>query len=156
MDSILQDHLVSVEKRLIVMAHRAPVVLKASIKSNICAYMIPTSKNARPFVGMIEFLSRSRIAHVISHHRTPYTSHQREFQASAVIDCEVSPPVIRGKIAGQDVVVSAAHIRRLCQFGDHPEDPVTLDKYLVRGCFMRIKYDGNVAEGVLNKANLCP
>ncbi|KAI3801966.1 hypothetical protein L1987_30086 [Smallanthus sonchifolius] len=92
MDSILQDHLVSVEKRLIVMAHRAPVVLKASIKSNIC----------------------------------------------------------------QDVVVSAAHIRRLCQFGDHPEDPVTLDKYLVRGCFMRIKYDGNVAEGVLNKANLCP
>ncbi|KAI3819646.1 hypothetical protein L1987_13488 [Smallanthus sonchifolius] len=156
MDLILQDHLVSVEKRLIVMANRAPVVLKASIKSNLCAYMIPTSKNARPFVGMIEFLSRSRIAHAISYHCTPYMSHQREFWASAEIDCEVSPPVIRGKIAGQDVVVSAAHIRRLCQFGDHPEDPVTLDKYLVRGCFMRIKYDGNVAKGVLNKANLCP
>ncbi|KAI3686898.1 hypothetical protein L1987_80587 [Smallanthus sonchifolius] len=156
MDLILQDHLVSVEKRLIVMAHRAPIVLKASTKSNICAYIIPTSKNARPFIGMIEFLSRSRIAHAISYICTPYASHQREFWATAEIDCEVSPTVIRGKIAGQEVIVSASHIRRLCQFGDHPEDPVTLDKYLVRGCFMRIKYDGNVAEGVLNKANLCP
>ncbi|KAI3703706.1 hypothetical protein L1987_73900 [Smallanthus sonchifolius] len=138
------------------MAHRAPVVLKASTKSNICAYMIPTSKNARPFIGMIEFLSRSRIAHAISYICTPYASHQREFWATAEIDCEVSLTVIRGKIAGQEVIVSASRIRRLCQFGDHPEDPVTLDKYLVRECFMRIKYDGNVAEGVLNKANLCP
>ena len=137
-------------------SQRQVLLLKASTKNNVCAFLDPSSKNAGPFVGIIEFLSRSRIVHAITHSCTPYASPQRAFWNSAHIDCEVDPPVIVGQISGKTVTVSADIIRRMCDFKDHHEDPIILDKYLVRGCFMRLRYDGDVCAGVLNKANLCP
>ncbi|KAL8210289.1 hypothetical protein R6Q57_007021 [Mikania cordata] len=86
----------------------------------------------------------------------PYQSHQQDFWASADIDCEVEPPVIRGKVLGHDVIISAEHIRRVCGFQDTPDQPFLLDRYLVRGCFMRCKYEGDLGAGILNKAYMFP
>ncbi|KAD7477232.1 hypothetical protein E3N88_00368 [Mikania micrantha] len=86
----------------------------------------------------------------------PYHSHQQDLWAYADIDCEVEPPVIRGKVLGHDVIVSADHIRRVCGSQDTPDQPYMLDCYLVRGCFMRCKYEGDVGAGILYKAYMSP
>ncbi|KAL8209522.1 hypothetical protein R6Q57_006254 [Mikania cordata] len=83
-------------------------------------------------------------------------SHQQEFWASVDIDYEVEPPVIRGKVLGHDVVISAEHIRRVCGFQDSPDQPTQLDLYLVHGCFMRCKYEGDLGSRILNKAFMSP
>ncbi|KAL8214415.1 hypothetical protein R6Q57_003864 [Mikania cordata] len=80
----------------------------------------------------------------------------QDFWASADIDCEVEPPVIRGKVLGHDVVISAEHIRRICGFQDSTDQPTLLDRYLVRGCFTRCKYEGDLGAGILNKAFMSP
>ncbi|KAL8225986.1 hypothetical protein R6Q57_018543 [Mikania cordata] len=75
---------------------------------------------------------------------------------SADIDCEVEPPVIREKGLGHNVVISAEHIRRVCGFQDSPDQPTLLDRYLVQGCFMRCKYEGDLGAGILNKEFMSP
>ncbi|KAL8244023.1 hypothetical protein R6Q59_010281 [Mikania micrantha] len=39
---------------------------------------------------------------------------------------------------------------------DAPDQPILLDRYLVHGCFMRCKYDGDMGVGILNKDFLSP
>ncbi|KAL8228431.1 hypothetical protein R6Q57_016015, partial [Mikania cordata] len=129
---------------------------KSVPKNNICAHLDLTTPNARHFTEIITFLRRSRIFTAISTIHVPYQSHQQDFWASADIDCEVEPPVIRGKVLGHDVVISAEHIRRVCGFQDSPDQPTPLDRYLVRGCFMRCKYEGDLGAGILNKAFMSP
>ncbi|KAL8225916.1 hypothetical protein R6Q57_018473 [Mikania cordata] len=97
-----------------------------------------------------------RIFTAISTIHVPYQSHQQDLWASVDIDCEVEPPVIRGKVLGHDVVISAEHIRRICGFQDSPDQPTLLDRYLVRACFMRCKYKGDLGAGILNKAFMSP
>ncbi|KAL8209443.1 hypothetical protein R6Q57_006175 [Mikania cordata] len=75
-----------------------------------------------------------------------------DFWSSADIDCEVEPPVIRGKVLGHDVVISAEHIRRFCGCQDSLDQPTLLDRCFVRGFFMRCKYEGDLGAGILNKA----
>lgn len=53
--------------------------LKVLMKNNICAYLDTTSRNATKFIGMIEFLKRSRIYIAISRVCVPYLSHQHAF-----------------------------------------------------------------------------
>ncbi|KAL8239527.1 hypothetical protein R6Q59_016094 [Mikania micrantha] len=127
---------------------------KPVTKNNICAHPDLNTANARHFTEIITFLRRSRIFAAIYTVHVPYQSHQQDFWRSADIDCEVEPPVIRGKVQGHDVVISAEHIRRICGFQDAPDQPILLDRYLVRGCFMRCKYDGDLGVGILNKAFL--
>ena len=109
-------------------------VYKVVPKNNICSHIDLTTTNARHFTEIITFLRRSRIFPAISIVHVPYLSHQRDFWSSADIDCEVEPPVIREKVSGHDVVVSAEHLRRVCGFQDAPDQPFLLDRYLVRGC----------------------
>ncbi|KAL8224144.1 hypothetical protein R6Q57_019619 [Mikania cordata] len=129
---------------------------KSVIKNNICAHLDLITPNARHFTDIITFLRRSRIFAAISTIHVPYQSHQQDFWTSADIDCEVEPLVIRGKVLGHDVVVSAEHIRRICGFQDTPDQPILLDHYLVRGCFMQCKYEGDLRDGILNKAFMSP
>ncbi|KAL8225939.1 hypothetical protein R6Q57_018496 [Mikania cordata] len=109
---------------------------KAFRKNNICAHLDSTTRNAGQFTEIIAFLRRSRIFTAISTVHDPYLSHQRDFWSTADIDCEVEPLVIRGKVRGHDVAVSAEHIRRVCGFQDSPDHPFLLDRYLARGCFL--------------------
>ncbi|KAL8229714.1 hypothetical protein R6Q57_014614 [Mikania cordata] len=128
---------------------------KSETKNNICAHLDLTTPNARHFTEIIAFLRRSRIFAAISTVHVPYQSHQQDFWNSD-IDCEVEPPVIRGKVLGHDVVISAEHIKRICGFQDSPDQPILLERYLDRGCFMRCKYVGDLEAGILNKAFMSP
>ncbi|KAL8223167.1 hypothetical protein R6Q57_020566 [Mikania cordata] len=96
---------------------------KSVTKHNICAHLDLTTPNAKNYTEIITFLRRSRIFAAISTIHIPYRSHQQDFWESASIDCEVEPPVIRGKVLGHDVVVSAEHLRRLCGFQDTADQP---------------------------------
>ncbi|KAL8209397.1 hypothetical protein R6Q57_006129 [Mikania cordata] len=87
---------------------------KTVTKHNICAHLELTTTNARNYTEIITFLRRSRIFTAISTVHVPYRSHQQDFWESSSIDCEVEPLVIRGKVLGHDVVVSAEHLKRLC------------------------------------------
>ncbi|KAL8205602.1 hypothetical protein R6Q57_009153 [Mikania cordata] len=129
---------------------------KTVTKHNICAHLDLTTTNAKNYTEIITYLRRSRIFAAISTVHIPYRSHQQDFWESASIDCEVEPPVIRGKVLGHDVVVSAEHLRRLCGFQDTADQPYLLDRYLVRGCLMRCKYEGDLGAGILNKAYMSP
>ncbi|KAD0254409.1 hypothetical protein E3N88_44555 [Mikania micrantha] len=129
---------------------------KSVPKHNICAHLDLTTPNAKHYSDIITFLRRSRIFTAISTVHVPYLSHQQDFWSSADIDCEVEPTVIRGKVQGHDVVVSAEHIRRICGFQDSPDQPALLDRFLVRGCFLRCKYEGDIGAGILNKAFMSP
>ncbi|KAL8225904.1 hypothetical protein R6Q57_018461, partial [Mikania cordata] len=127
-------------------------------KHNLCAYLDPATKNGKEFRPMIEFLRRSRIYHVISNSCQIYRSHIQSFwdSASLITVDDDYPPVIRGKVQGHDIIVSVEHIKRICGFQDAPDHPILLDHYLVRGCFMRCKYDRDLEARVLNKAYLSP
>ncbi|KAL8257353.1 hypothetical protein R6Q59_029394 [Mikania micrantha] len=129
---------------------------KSVPKHNICAHLDLTTSNAKHYSEIITFLRRSRIFTAISTVHVPYLSHQQDFWSSADIDCEAEPTVIRGKVRGQDVVVSAEHIRRICGFQDSQDQPALLDRFLVRGCFLRCKYEGDIGAGILNKAFMSP
>ncbi|KAL8223075.1 hypothetical protein R6Q57_020474 [Mikania cordata] len=110
---------------------------KSVTKHNICAHLDLSTPNTQHYTEIITFLRRSRIFTAISTIHVPYISHLQDFWASADIDCRVEPPVIRGKVLGHDVVISVEHIRRVCGFQDSHDQPTLLDRYLVRGCFMR-------------------
>ncbi|KAD4385628.1 hypothetical protein E3N88_25797 [Mikania micrantha] len=129
---------------------------KSVTKNNICAHLDLNTPNARHFIEIITFFRRSRIFTAISTLHVPYISHQQDLWASADIDCEAEPTVILGKVRGQDVVISAEHIRRVRGFQDAPDQLYLLDRYLVRGCFMRCKYEGDLGAGILNKAFMSP
>ncbi|KAL8215785.1 hypothetical protein R6Q57_022622 [Mikania cordata] len=129
---------------------------KSLTKNNICAHLDLTTPNAKHYTEIITFLRRSRFFTAISTIHVPYHPHQQDFWASADIDCEVEPPVIRCKVLGRDVDVSAEHIRRVGGFQDSPDQLYLLDRYLVRGCFMRCKYEGDLGVGILNKAYMSP
>ncbi|KAD7117113.1 hypothetical protein E3N88_04381 [Mikania micrantha] len=129
---------------------------KSVPKHNICAHLDLTTPNAKHYSDIITFLRRSRIFTAISTVHVPYLSHQQDFWSSADIDCEAEPTVIRGKVQGHDIVVSAEHIRRICGFQDSPDQPALLDRFLVRGCFLRCKYEGDIGAGILNKAFMSP
>ncbi|KAL8226006.1 hypothetical protein R6Q57_018563 [Mikania cordata] len=88
---------------------------KSVSKHNICAHLDFETPNARHYTEILTFLRRSRIFTAISFIHVPYISHMQDFWASADIDCRVEPPVIRGKVLGHDVVISAEHIRRVCE-----------------------------------------
>ncbi|KAL8226090.1 hypothetical protein R6Q57_018647 [Mikania cordata] len=121
---------------------------KSVSKHNICAHLDLETSNARHYTEILTFLRRSRIFTAISTIHV-HISH-------IYIDCKVEPPVIRGKVLGHDVVISAEHIRRVCGFQDSHDQPTLLDRYLVRGCFMRCKYEGDLGAGILNKAFMSP
>ncbi|KAD6118944.1 hypothetical protein E3N88_10215 [Mikania micrantha] len=129
---------------------------KSVTKNNICAHLDLDTPNAKHYTEIITFLRRSRIFTAISTVHTPYRSHQQDFWNSADIDCEAEPTFIRGKVLGHDVVISAEHIRRVCGFQDSPDQPYLLDRYLVHGCFMRCKYEGDLGDGILNKVYMSP
>ncbi|KAD5507936.1 hypothetical protein E3N88_15639 [Mikania micrantha] len=129
---------------------------KSVPKHNICAHLDLTTPNAKHYSDIITFLRRSRIFTAISTVHVPYHSHQQDFWSSADIDCEAEPTVIRGKVQGYNIVVSAEHIWRICGFQDSPDQPALLDRFLVRGCFLRCKYEGDIGAGILNKAFMSP
>ncbi|KAL8226087.1 hypothetical protein R6Q57_018644 [Mikania cordata] len=75
---------------------------KSVSKHNICTHLDLETPNARHYTEILTFLRPD-------------------------IDCRVEPPVIRGKVLGHDVVVSAEHIRRVCGFQDSHDQPTLLD-----------------------------
>ncbi|KAL8225865.1 hypothetical protein R6Q57_018422, partial [Mikania cordata] len=112
------------------------VAFKSVSKHNICAHLDLETPNARHYDEILTFLWHSRIFTAISTIYVPCISHLQNFWSSGDIDCRVEPPVIRGKVLGHDVVISAEHIRRVCGFQDSHDQPTLLDRYLVRGCFV--------------------
>ncbi|KAL8231876.1 hypothetical protein R6Q57_001654 [Mikania cordata] len=129
---------------------------KSVSKDNICAHLDLETPNARHYTEILSFLRSLRIFTTISTIYVPYISHLQDFWSSADIDCMVEPPVIRGKVLGHDVVISSEHIRRVCGFQDSHDQPTLLDRYLIRGCFMRCNYKGDLGAGILNKVFMSP
>ena len=124
-------------------------------KHNICAYLDQKMRYANTFGDIIGFLKRSRIAYAVSTDYQAYESNQQDFWTHAEIDSSQLPTLIRSSVKGNPVIVSAECIRRLWKFNDKSSDPTNLDASLIKGCFMRMKYDGKFREVPMVKSNLC-
>ena len=123
-------------------------------KHNICAFLDLNSTYSVNFIEMITFLRRSRIFTAITMRTTPYQSIIQSFWDNAEVDCDVDPPVIRSKVKGRPAVISEDDIRNLLQFGDQPNQPFMLDDRLVRGCFQRMRYQGDINQKQYIRAKL--
>ncbi|MDV3199439.1 MAG: hypothetical protein Q8874_02515, partial [Sweet potato little leaf phytoplasma] len=134
-----------------------PVVqLTHETSHNICAYLDSSTKHAREFEDIIHFLLRSRISYAIATKYDAHREHLQDFWSSAATVFVDGNPFICATVQGNEFMMNDEDIRRICHFGDDLNARGILNKYLVRGFFLRMKYDGNINEGVLNKSNVCP
>jgi len=113
-------------------------------KHNICAFLDENSKYSLNFRDIIRFLNRSRIKVAITKKTVPYISHIKSFWDNAEIDCTQVPPVIRSVVLENPIVIYEGLIRQTFEFGDSHDQPYVLDDRLVRGCFKRMKYSGDI------------
>ena len=123
-------------------------------KHNICAFLDENSKYSLNFRDIIRFLNRSRIKVAITKKTVPYISHIKSFWDNAEIDCTQEPPVIHSVVLENPIVISEALIRQTFELGDSHDQPYVLDDRLVRGCFKRMKYSGDINEKQLIRAKL--
>ena len=111
-------------------------------------------KKTEPFRDIYPFMRRSRILYAITTHCMPYTSIIRDFWSKAVINCETKETFIESEVQGKKVIVTEAIIREVLKFGDKAEDPKALDERLVKGCFQRMGYTGEINATRYNKGCL--
>ena len=121
-------------------------------KHNLCAYLDPTTKNAKDFRPMIEFLRRSRIYYGNSNSCHIYRSRIQSFWESArLITLDV---VIEASVLGQVIRISAADVRRVLQFGGEPKGMTLIPERCIKGCSVRIKYFGVYSEYSIKKGKV--
>ena len=113
-------------------------------KHNICAFLDENSKYSLNFQDIIHSLNRLRIKVAITKKTVPYISHISSFWDNAEVDCTEEPPVIRSVVLEKPIVISKELIRQTFEFGDAHDQPFVLDDRLVKDCFKRMKYTGDI------------
>ena len=106
-------------------------------------------------MDIIQFLHRSRIMFAISHDLRCYYDLQNEFWANLQIDVAATPPVFIIAIRQQTLIFSEEDLRRVLHFDeDDVNAPVRLDERMVKGCFLRMGFTGDINQALLHKACL--
>ncbi|KAI3776075.1 hypothetical protein L1987_45836 [Smallanthus sonchifolius] len=103
---------------------------------NLLALTQPEWKGAAlQYRKIIDFLNRSKLNYAISADLVVSRPYLEQFWKSADHDCTVTPNVIRATIAGHDIAISEDTVRRVLQFRDLSNDPMSYLDYFVDGCW---------------------
>jgi hypothetical protein len=113
-------------------------------------------KKHTEFVGIIEFLKRSRVIDAIATPTVIYRDMIQEFWSNAKLDFWKCESCLTSKIQGQRVIVCEEDLREALNLDDDPKDPKEFTFMDQRKCFLRMKYNGPITDGSLHKGKLCP
>ncbi|KAK9056455.1 hypothetical protein SSX86_023816 [Deinandra increscens subsp. villosa] len=129
---------------------------KSKGEHNVCAFLDASARWKPHFLGIFDFMRRSRICYAATHMCTPYKDLLVMFWNSAQVDCSVVPSVIRARILQTDVVISEEDVRRVLRLNDQADFPMEFDEADMVALLRRIKYDGQLYVSWYLKANLSP
>ena len=65
------------------------------------------------FGPMLDFLIRSRVFYALTHSPVIRIEYLRQFWATAHLDCEPTPTVIRARVNNTDIAFSSADLREI-------------------------------------------
>ena len=125
-------------------------------KHNVVVGIDLNAQGTAQFRSMLEFLLRSRIFHALMHSLVIRIEYLRQFWATAHLDCEPNPSVIRAKVTEIDITFSRDDLRQILQLGTaEEEDGPTEFPYDFRaGGFQRMGYSSDITKNLYTKSFL--
>ena len=117
-------------------------------KHNVVVSIDPTALGSEAYRHILEFLSRPRIFHVLTHLPPLMIEYIREFWSTASFDCEPNPPVIRARVNNVDITFSRLFLCTVLQLGSNElENGPTKFPYEMRaGAFSRMGYSRDLTK----------
>ncbi|HEY5235956.1 MAG TPA: hypothetical protein VIJ14_07250 [Rhabdochlamydiaceae bacterium] len=128
--------------------------LKNEPRHNTVAFLDANLVEAQTYIDMIQFLRRSRIYFAITADPPIYSNLIEDFWSSAQFHCETDPPCIRATVEGTVVEITEQIVRDVLRFGDVGEERTEFPMFLIRGCFLRMGYNGDINAAMMKKTHL--
>ncbi|KAJ0539939.1 hypothetical protein HanHA300_Chr08g0292391 [Helianthus annuus] len=124
-------------------------VLFEPLHNTCCVYDKEIPKMAG-FTEILEFMERLPIQKALSNQRLVFRSHIRHFWKNATYDEANKTINSVVSIKGQDkpIIITEQLVREVVDFPDDENSPVKFPERMVKGCMLRMGYNGD-----LNKAN---
>ncbi|KAK9053585.1 hypothetical protein SSX86_024659 [Deinandra increscens subsp. villosa] len=129
---------------------------KSDGEHNVYAFLDASARWRPHFLGIFDFMRRSRIYYAATCECTPYKDLLVMFWTSAQVDCSVEPSVIRARFLQTDVIISEGDVRLVLRLNDQADFLTEFDEANLIALLRRIKYDGQLYVPWYLKANLSP
>ncbi|MFS7905506.1 hypothetical protein Hanom_Chr01g00048511 [Helianthus anomalus] len=119
------------------------------LHNSCCDLDIQENLELAKFSGILEFMGRIPIQEALTDQRPLYKSHIERFLKNASYDDQnkvISSVVeVHGKL--EKILVTEALIREVVNFPDEPKSPMRFPEKMVKGCMLRMGYQGALNTG---------
>ncbi|MFS7943289.1 hypothetical protein Hanom_Chr06g00498491 [Helianthus anomalus] len=124
-------------------------VLFDPLHNTCCVYDRKIPKMAR-FTGILEFMERLPIQKALSDQRLVFRSHIKRFWEKATCNeaNKTINSIVRVNGKNEPIIITEQLVREVMKFPDDENSPTKFPERMVKGCMLRMGYNGD-----LNKAN---
>ncbi|XP_022019682.1 uncharacterized protein LOC110919731 [Helianthus annuus] len=119
------------------------------LHNSCCDLDIHKNPKLAKFSGVLEFVGRIPIQKALTDQRPIYKSHIERFWKNASYDDQnkVISSIVEVHGKEEKILVTEALIREVVNFPDEPESPMRFPERMVKGCMLRMGYQGALNAG---------